>query len=134
MKALILSFVGTMTKEVKDVIIQYDKSIIIDSVSNTLDAATKVMKNYYDIIVIDMMIQENNKDWKTPAIKSGLNFLKTHISKQDIKLPRKVFALFDRWETSNNVKDIVKNLGYAYSYYDGMSDDWKRELVEYLKS
>lgn len=136
MKALIVSYVDGITEEIVNAIKRFDDDFEIDKAKDTLFARhylgrQKYCERLYDIIIIDMMVQEDNGKLTKPILKPALDFLK--LSKSGMfQFPNKVFALFDPDETGDRVKAEVKELGFEVSDFNFCSLQWREELYNYL--
>lgn len=136
MKALIVSYVDGITEEIVDAIKRFDDNVEIDKVKDTLSAChylgrQKYFERLYDVIVIDMMVQEDNGKLTKPILKPALDFLKTSKSGK-FQFPNKVFALFDPDETGDRGKAEVEELGFAVSDFNFCSLQWREQLYDYL--
>ncbi len=136
MKVLVVSYVDGITEEIVEVIKSFDDNVKIDKVKDTLSACNYIQKQrfnerLYDIVVIDMMVQEDNSRVVGPILKPALDFLKRS-NKENFHLPSKVFALFDPDETGDKGKEEVKKLGFAVSDFSFRSIQWKNELYDYI--
>lgn len=136
MKALVVSYVDGITKSIVESIWMFDGNSVIDTVKDTWSARRNLEKagkdNKYDIIVIDMMVQEDNGILIDPILEPALSFIELGNKFEKLKFPKKVFALFDSDETGNRGKEEVLKMGYAVSNYCYNSIQWIRELHEYL--
>lgn len=136
MKALVVSYVDGITESIVEAIRMFDKDSVIDTVKDTSSARHNLRllgeENTYDIIVIDMMVQEDYGILADPILEPALRFIRLRNRFEKLNFPKKVFALFDSNETGERGKEEVREMGYAVSNYCFYSIQWRRELHEYL--
>lgn len=136
MRALVVSYVDGITESIVEAIRVFDVNAIIDTVKDTWSARHNLEKagkdNKYDIIVIDMMVQEDNGILIDPILEPALSFIELGNKFEKLNFPKKVFALFDPEETGDEGKDKVHEMGYAISDYIYNSKSWERDLFEYI--
>lgn len=136
MKALVVSYVNGITESIIEAIRMFDENAIIDTVKDTWSARHNLEKagkdNKYDIIVIDMMVQEDNGILIDPILEPALSFIELGNKFEKLNFPKKVFALFDPDETGERGKDEVREMGYVVSNYQFNSIQWRGKLHEYL--
>lgn len=133
MKVLVVSYVDYITEGFVEVIKKVNSDAVIDVVKDTWSAERKLFRpGDYDIIVIDMMVQQYDGRITAHVLESALGFLELIKSSSRIKAPEKVFALFDPDETEDRGKDEVTKMGFAVADYNFCSIDWRTKLFEYL--
>jgi len=129
MNILIVSYVYGITESIKKVIKKKYQNANIDVVNDTFKATRIIQLNNYDIVVIDMMVQETINVLSKPILVPALEFLKELNEKSN---NTKAFALFDEDETNKKGQDEVLALGYSITNFEFSSNEWEKKLLDYI--
>lgn len=134
MRVLVVSYVDCITDEIVLCIRKFDSNVIIDKVKDVWSAKHYLRtKEKYDVIVIDMMVQEDYNMLIDPILQPALNFISLR-EYDKFNFPNKLFALFDYDETGDKGKDEVYKAGFELANFNFMSLEWRNKLMQYLSN
>ena len=116
MKVLVVSCVDDLISSIVETVLKFDENAVIDIVDDIRSAISNLTKaqndNKYDILFIDMMVQDYRKIPNESILDPALNFFRTGKRFTRVNFPKKVFALFDTSKTGDKGKDEVREMGY----------------------
>lgn len=129
MNILVVSYVDCITNRIKELVEKEYKEVNIDVVKDAANARYNSSVVNYDLVIIDMRIQQYDGEIIKPILIPATLFLKD--LKKRFPLT-KVFALFDEGETGKKGQDEITALGYEIAAYDYLSIEWETKLLQYI--
>lgn len=100
----------------------------ICAVNNLADARIKLMDNYYDLLLLDIIIPPRDNTRESP--EHGVEFLRQIIDDELIPSPGNIIGITADSEANNNSQSEFRRMTTQILYIDPIEDDWKNSLKQ----
>lgn len=129
MNILVISYVEYITTQIEMLLKNKYNDCNILVANDTKDAKRLLYENDFDLIIIDMMVQESLHLINNSILMPALQFLRY----VNFRCPNiKVFALFDESETGKAYQEEVESMNYKIANCDVASVEWEQKLLNYI--